>query len=198
MKVNLTVTSDLLELLHKRLSHQPVHFQKDQHARPAAVLVPLYHHDGDWHILYTRRAESVEDHRGQVSFPGGIIELDDKSPEQAALREAEEEIGIKAGDVRILGALDPSPTTTQFMIVPIVGSIPWPYPLQINHDEVAVTFGVPLEWLTDPANLEIRQWKPQSNGSSYTIHYFQPYQGEVIWGATARITVSLLELIQSP
>ena len=198
MKVNLTVKSDLRGLLHQRLSHQPFQFQKDHRARPAAVLVPLYQHDDVWHVLFTRRTESVEVHRGQVSFPGGMIESDDESPEQAALREVEEEIGIKAGDVNILGALDPIPTITQFIIVPIVGSIPWPYPLQINHAEVAATFGVPLEWLADPANLEIRQWQPQSNGSSYAIHFFQPYQGEVIWGATARITVSLLELIRSP
>jgi 8-oxo-dGTP pyrophosphatase MutT (NUDIX family) len=191
------MTSDLLNLLSQRLSHRPHKVQKGLQARPAAVLVPLYKQDFIWHVLYTRRTESVEDHRGQVSFPGGMIESEDESPEQAALRETEEELGILAEDVNILGALDPIPTTTQYLIVPIVGSIPWPYPLKLNQDEVAAAFGVPLEWLTDPANLEIRQWKSQSNGSNYSIHFFQPYQGEVIWGATARITLSLLELIRS-
>jgi 8-oxo-dGTP pyrophosphatase MutT (NUDIX family) len=191
------MTSDLLNLLSQRLSHRPHQFQKGLQARPAAVLVPLYVQDFVWHVLYTRRTESVEDHRGQVSFPGGMLESEDESPEQAALRETEEELGILAEDVNILGALDPIPTITQYLIVPIVGSIPWPYPLKINQDEVAVAFGVPLEWLTDPANLEIRQWKSHYKGSNDSIHFFHPYQGEVIWGATARITLSLLELIRN-
>jgi 8-oxo-dGTP pyrophosphatase MutT (NUDIX family) len=191
------MASDLLNLLSQRLSHQPHHVQIDLQARPAAVLVPLYKQDDIWHVLYTRRTESVEDHSGQVSFPGGLIESEDESPEQAALRETEEELGILARDVNILGALMPIPTITQYLIVPIVGSIPWPYPLKLNQDEVATAFGVPLEWLTDPSNLEIRQWKSQSDGSQYSTHFFQPYKGEVIWGATARITVSLLEQIRS-
>lgn len=188
--------SDIPSLIRQRLAHRLPEDQNQSQARPAAVLVPLYEEDGVWHVLFTRRTENVEDHRGQVSFPGGLIEPQDDNPEQAALREAEEEIGIRAKDVRILGAMDAILTITQFIISPVVGTIPWPYPLRLNREEVAVVFGVPINWLADPKNLEIHQWKPNNDSPSVPIHFFRSYQGEVIWGASARITLRLLELLR--
>jgi len=189
---------DLPDLLRQRLTHRPSGARSEWEARPAAVLVPLYKQGDVWNVLFTRRTDSVEDHRGQVSFPGGLIEAHDKSPEQAALREAEEEIGIRAEDVQILGTMASFLTITQFIISPVVGTIPWPYNLRLNREEVAVVFGVPIEWLADPGNLEIRQWQPPIPSPSIPIHFFRPYEGEVIWGATARITLGLLELLREP
>ena len=189
---------DVPDLLRQRLTHRPPKAQSEWEGRPAAVLVPLYKENGGWYVLFTRRTDSVEDHRGQVSFPGGLIETQDQSPEQAALREAEEEIGIRAEDVQILVTMASIPTITQFIISPIVGTIPWPYPLHLNPEEVAAVFGVPIEWLADPSNVEIRQWKPPISNATIPIHYFRPYEGEVIWGATARITLCLLELLREP
>jgi 8-oxo-dGTP pyrophosphatase MutT (NUDIX family) len=164
-------------------------------AQPAAVLVPLYRADGLWHVLYTLRTDNVESHRGQVSFPGGRIEPGDGGPDIAALREAEEEIGIRPQDVRLLGVLDSLLTVTQFRVDPVVGVIPWPYPLQINTSEVALAFGVPLQWLADSAHLEVHTRLLRPDGPEIPVYYFKPYEGQVIWGATARITLALLETI---
>lgn len=170
--------------------------QAEWKARPAAVLVPLYRAEGSWHVLYTRRTDSLEDHRGQVSFPGGRIEPEDSGPAEAALREAGEEIGIQPQDVQILGELDPLMTVTQFLIAPVVGTLPWPYPLRPNPAEVANAFGVPLRWLADPENLQMKERKPIAPGPSIPVYYFKPFKGEVIWGATARITLNLLGLLR--
>lgn len=160
------------------------------------MLIPLYYHDSQWHALFTRRAERIEAHSGQVAFPGGMIESDDSSPEQAALREAQEEVGIRPQDVDILGRLKPTRTITRFFVTPIVGTIPWPYELRLNQSEVAKAFGVPLSWLAEPANLELRKYKLTRFGPSFNVHYFKPYDDEVIWGATGRIVVSLLGELQ--
>jgi 8-oxo-dGTP pyrophosphatase MutT (NUDIX family) len=146
-------------------------------------------------VLYTRRTESVDSHRGQVSFPGGRIEDDDEGPEGAALREAQEEIGLPVEAVNVLGTLDSLLTVTQFLVTPVVGVIPWPYALRLNVAEVAVAFGVDLEWLADPSNLEVRQRQPLVPGPSVPVYYFRPYQDEIIWGATARITLDLLDAL---
>ena len=187
------VGADLPERLRKALADRPLTVEAEWQARPAAVLVPLYQADGVWHALFTRRTETVESHRGQVSFPGGQLEPGDPSPTEAALRETEEEIGLRSTDVEILGQLSPLLTVTQFLISPIVGLFRWPYPLRVNQREVANAFGVPLHWLADPANLEVRERQSLAAGPSIPVYYFKPYQGEVIWGATARITLNLIE-----
>jgi 8-oxo-dGTP pyrophosphatase MutT (NUDIX family) len=155
----------------------------------------LYQDRGRWHVLYTRRTESVDSHRGQVSFPGGRIEEQDAGPEQAALREAREEIGLAPESVEVLGRLDSLLTVTQFLVTPVVGLIPWPTTFHLNSVEVATTFGVGLDWLSDPDNLEVRLRRPLVPGPSVPVYYYRPFQDEVIWGATARITLDLLEAL---
>jgi 8-oxo-dGTP pyrophosphatase MutT (NUDIX family) len=164
--------------------------------RPAAVLIPIYHDQDEWHLIYTRRTDQVENHRGQVSFPGGLVEGHDESAMETALREAEEEIALRKETVQILGSLDTLLTVTQFQIIPFVGQIPWPYEFHPNLDEVARVFSVPLQWLNDPNNLELHHRQPIPEGPKVPVYYFKPYQEEVIWGATARITLNLLELIK--
>lgn len=181
--------------LAQRLSKTGARIRTEWDTRPAAVLVPLIHRDSEWHLLFTRRTDIVNDHRGQVSFPGGVIEPGDKSPEAAALREAQEEIGLPPDRVDIIGRLDPLLTVTQFFITPVVGVIDGPVDLKINDQEVAAIFDIPVDWLLDDANVEIKPRESPYSDRPIPVIYFKPYRGEVVWGATARMTSQLLELI---
>ncbi|MEX2030288.1 MAG: CoA pyrophosphatase [Anaerolineales bacterium] len=165
-------------------------------AHPAAVLIPLYRDSGEWKVLFTRRTDSVDAHPGQVSFPGGRLEPSDRDARQGALREAQEEIGIRPEDVSILGVLDSLLTVTQFLVSPVVATIPWPYPLTLNSDEVASAFGVPVSWLADPVHVEARERPVPMLGRSPIVYYFRPFEGEVIWGVTARITLQLIQALR--
>lgn len=160
--------------------------------RPAAVLIPLLRVAEDWHVLFTRRTDSLAEHSGQVAFPGGRSDPEDHSPEVTALREAQEEVGINPGDVRLLGRLNPFLTITNYLVTPVIGSIPWPYPLQPAQVEVSRVFTIPLDWLADTSNFEQRQRQlPQPYGS-VSVLYYHPYDGETLWGASARFTHMLL------
>lgn len=164
-------------------------------ATPAAVLLPLFLEQDEWSLLYTRRTESLNSHRGQVSFPGGMIEDFDKDPVEAALREVEEEIGIPGEKVEILGCVDNMFTVTQFSVTPVVGIIPWPVSMSLNDSEVARVFGVPISWLSEEKNLETEERDIPGLGLKVPVHFYRPYDGEIIWGATARITLNFLEII---
>ena len=96
------------------------------HYRPAAVLIPLVCSENKWHLLFTRRTDLVQTHKGQVSFPGGAVDQNDTDREQTALREVYEEIGVKADEIEILGRLVDMPTVTGYVITPIVGYMNWP------------------------------------------------------------------------
>jgi 8-oxo-dGTP pyrophosphatase MutT (NUDIX family) len=164
-------------------------------ARPAAVLVPLYWNAGAWHVLFTLRTHTVETHKGQVSFPGGRVDPEDTSRVETALREAEEEIGLKREDVRVLGQLDELLTVTQYSITPIVGVFPWPYPFVLSTAELSEAFGVPLTWLADKANLEVQLREPLAAGPKVPVYYLH-YGAYTIWGATARILINLLDVLR--
>jgi 8-oxo-dGTP pyrophosphatase MutT (NUDIX family) len=142
----------------------------------------------DWHILFTRRTDIVEHHKGQVSFPGGATDPEDLSPEDTALREAEEEIGLRRNDVHVLGRLGQMLTVTNFIITPVVGVFPWPYAFTVHTIEVDRVFTLPLKWLSDHENWQefVRKETDRS-----VITYF-PYDGELLWGATARMTVEFI------
>jgi 8-oxo-dGTP pyrophosphatase MutT (NUDIX family) len=166
----------------------------DAHApRCAAVLVPLLRQDGEWHLLYTRRTEHVESHKGQVSFPGGACDDGETTPEQTALREAYEEIGMSPSEVRILGRLKPMPTITSFIVTPVVGVIPWPTVFRPEQAEVARIFTMPLKWLAERSN----RWEFNMLGRDYSVIVYHPFDGEVLWGATARMTVDFLRILQA-
>jgi len=166
----------------------------ENHYRAAAVLIPLVCVENKWHLLYTRRTDLVQNHKGQVSFPGGAVEDCDTSREDTALREAYEEIGVQADDVQILGRLWDMQTITGFVITPVVAHMNWPINLNLSLDEVSRAFIVPLEWLANRANhTEIEMDLP--DGSHQTVIHFNPYDGENIWGATARLTLNFLHTI---
>src|SRR6266498_662806 len=159
--------------------------------RCAAVLVPLIFHENEWHLLFTRRTDRVESHKGQVSFPGGACDEGETTPEQTALREAHEEIGLHPEDVKVLGRLNSMITVTSFRVSPIVGVIPWPYAFLVANIEVARVFTMPVSWLANRSNF----WELLHAESGRSIIFYHPYEGELLWGATARMTVNFLKTI---
>lgn len=158
----------------------------------AAVLLPLVLYDDEWHLLFTRRTDTVESHKGQVSFPGGACDEGETTPEQTALREAEEEIGINPGNVRVLGRLSNLITITYFRVTPVVGVVKWPAVFRVGEHEVARIFTIPLAWLADSTN----RWEFEMPGRTRSLIAYHPYDGELLWGATARMTVDFLKVLR--
>ena len=161
----------------------------------AAVLVPLLRRGGAWHLLYTRRTDTVEHHKGQVSFPGGGCDDGEKTPEETALREAREEIGLEPGAVRVLGRLNDVLTITRYRVSPVVGVIPYPYPFQLAPLEVGRAFTIPLRWLAEPANWEEQPFSPEGMPRPFPVITYHPYDSETLWGATARMTHNFLGVL---
>lgn len=166
--------------------------------RPAAVLVPFLRHpnDGSWCLLFTRRTETLAEHRGQVAFPGGRWDPADPSPEYTALREAEEEIGLDPRRVTILGRLNSLPTITNYLVTPIIGVIPGDSAFRLNPREVSRVFTIPLSWLADPANRRTERRTLPGSYLSLPVIYFQPYDNETLWGISAQIAVNLLNALR--
>jgi 8-oxo-dGTP pyrophosphatase MutT (NUDIX family) len=161
----------------------------------AAVLVPIFCKEGEYHILFTKRSSQVPYHKGQVSFPGGARSEVDSSLLDTALRESWEEIGLRAEDVEVLGELDDIPTTTSsFNISPFVASIPYPYEFTINRDEIDEIFHVPVSVLLYESN-----WRQEhyTFGNEIFVNCSYEYEGKVIWGATAQIVQQFIDIWQS-
>ncbi|MGE5123523.1 MAG: NUDIX hydrolase [Acidobacteriaceae bacterium] len=175
--------------------------------RPAAVLIPLFHREAaegqisTWQVLLTRRTNSVAEHQGQVAFPGGRADPTDTTPEMTALREAHEEVGLDPTRVKILGRMDPMWTISNYLVTPIVGVIPWPFHLHLEETEVSRAFSVPLDWLADPKNHEFRlrtipaPFARILHRDKHPVIYFQPYDGEILWGVSAEITLRLINIL---
>ncbi|HEU5370246.1 MAG TPA: CoA pyrophosphatase [Ktedonobacterales bacterium] len=163
--------------------------------RIAAVLAPLYLRAGRPHLLFTRRAATLNAHSGEMSFPGGSHEPGDGALEQTALREALEEIGLASERVLLLGTLEPVVTVvSNFTIIPFVGLLPdGPGLLHPNPYEVAEIIEAPLAALADPAIFHSEEWVRA--GQPHTVYFFD-YGPHRIWGATARMLVALLGLLR--
>ena len=169
-----------------------IDFTDDTHLKCAAVLVPLVWQDDEWHLLFTRRTDRVESHKGQVSFPGGACDEGETVPEQTALREAEEEIGLDPHNVRVLGKLANLITSSHFRVTPVVGVvITWPTVFRVGEHEVARVFTMPLAWLANESN----RWQFDIPGRKRSVIAYHPYDGELLWGATARMTVDFLKVL---
>ncbi|MBI5963508.1 MAG: CoA pyrophosphatase [Chloroflexi bacterium] len=164
----------------------------DTRLKNAAVLVPLTYVINEWHLLFTRRTDRVESHKGQVSFPGGASDEGEATPEETALREAEEEIGMKPGDVKVLGRLSQLITVSSYRVSPIVGVIPYPYAFKVGGFEVERVFTIPLSWLATRSNY----WEFSLRESDRSLIAYHPYDGELLWGATARMTVNFLKILE--
>ncbi len=177
-----------------QINNRQFHFSEP--AIQAAVLVPFLTINQEWHLLFIRRAIDHHLHSGQVAFPGGQIEPNDPDPEFTALREAQEEIGLYPQDVTPVGQLPALLTVTNYRIFPIVGIIPYPYPLKPNPLEVTRIFTIPIFWLADKKNYKIvPRSVPPPVGIIQTI-YYTPYDGEELWGASAQIVHTLISLLE--
>jgi 8-oxo-dGTP pyrophosphatase MutT (NUDIX family) len=158
--------------------------------RDAAVLIPVVDHGPEASVILTKRAERLTSHSGQVAFPGGRIDPTDVSPEAAALREAEEEIGLDPGHVEIIGRMPDYVSGSGYRIAPVLSIVRPGFHLTINEHEVDAAFEVPLRFLMDPANHA--QNSREFNKQVWT-YYDMPYGGQRIWGVTAGIIRTLYE-----
>ena len=159
---------------------------------PAAVILPFYEKQNQYHILFTKRTANVKNHRGQISFPGGAYQEGDSSLLDTALRECCEEIGLSPDQIEILGELDDTPTfTSNYIITPFVGLLRCPFTLKVNRYEIAEIIEAPVPALLDTNNL--RYGTEVVDNQTITAYYYS-YQGKVIWGATARILHQFLSI----
>ena len=180
-----------LERLRQLLRERPaIEIVAPQHRR-AAVLVPLIREADNWSILFSRRADTLSAHGGQVAFPGGVVE-DQEALQGAALREAEEEVGIPRDEVELIGRLDDVITNSGFLVAPFVGIVGPAVSYVIQESEVAEVFEVPLEALMAIDNPEVR-YVP-FRGKDYPA-YFYHYRQYEIWGLTGRMLKAFLDLV---
>jgi 8-oxo-dGTP pyrophosphatase MutT (NUDIX family) len=167
---------------------------REQPIRPAAVLIPVVDHKEPT-VLLTQRAVHLADHAGQIAFPGGKIDATDASPLDAALREAEEEIGLDRAYVHPIGYLGVYGTGFGFRILPTVARVQPGFSLSINRSEVDDAFEVPLAFLMNPENHQLHSKEFRGTERSY---YAMPYAERYIWGATAGILRILYERVYRP
>jgi 8-oxo-dGTP pyrophosphatase MutT (NUDIX family) len=160
--------------------------------KAAAVLVPIVDRTAGPTVLLTRRTDHLHDHAGQISFPGGRIDAGDSGPESAALREAQEEIGLPAPSVRLLCRLDTYIVRTGFEVVPVVGLVSPPLRLALDRFEVAEAFEVPLAFFLTPGT---KQRHSRMFRGKERYFYAYPYRDYYIWGATAGMLGNLAEIL---
>lgn len=159
----------------------------------AAVLVPIVERREGFTVLLTQRTDHLSAHAGQISFPGGRLEATDAGLEAAALRETEEEVGLRRDRIEVVGQLDLYVTRTGFEVTPVVGIVTPPFSLTPDPFEVADVFEVPLSFIIDPAN-HLKQSRLH-NGIQRQF-YVLPYDNRYIWGATAGMLVNLSEVLR--
>ena len=178
------------DFLKSRLSLNPPPPEPPPGLQPAGVLAPIFFADTTPHLLFTQRTLTVRDHRGQISFPGGVRSDGDDHLLATALREAEEEIGLNPEKVAILGSLKPLATVTGYWISAFVGLIPHPYEFHLNSQEVKRLLLLPLEGFCEPKRWSSGDYT-YNDTTTIPVCYWK-YRRTVIWGATARLLLDLL------
>ena len=182
-----------LEVIEKALANRVKKTVADASLTPAAVMLLLYPRNGEYCVLLNKRSEEVEYHKGEISFPGGARDPEDQDSLDTALRETEEEMGIRRGDVKVLGQLDDVTTRSGFGVNVYVGTIGYPYPFKPSDVEIAEVLEVPVSVLLDPANVRVEtRWQDGEVESSRSY----AYKGHLIYGATARILQQFLSLLE--
>ncbi len=159
----------------------------------AAVLIPLLLKSDGLSVLLTQRTDHLHDHAGQISFPGGRMDPGDSSPNDTALRESEEEIGLDPNGVEIIGHLPQYLTVSGYSVTPVVGLVKPQAEYVLDAFEVADAFEVPLHFLMDPANHQVRVWESDQGSRRF---YSMPYENRFIWGATAGMLRNLYHLLK--
>ncbi len=187
-------SEELAELTRRRLAARDRRIAPDGPLIKAAVLIPIVDR-GVPMIAFAKRTDRVAHHKGQISFPGGIVDPTDASLLHAALRECEEEVGLPRAHIEPLGALDDTETVaTQFVITPFVGLVREPVPWQPDGEEIEKVIEVPFAALIEEGSFRVEMW--ERDGVERPVYFFD-YEGETIWGATARILVHYLDLVRS-
>ncbi len=184
----------MLEQIRKLIATYPAREVPLEGRAQAAVLIPIYTHEGRLHVVLTKRTDRVEHHKGEISFPGGARDPDDLDLVATALRESEEEIGLLRDHVEVLGRIDEMVTMSQFHVTPYVGVLDpavSPYPWKPFAVEVAEVLEVPLDHLLDPANLVLED--RMMGGRRGMAEAFQ-FGDHRIWGATARMLRNFLDV----
>ena len=166
------------------------HFPKDP--VPAAVLVPLVDRPTGMTVLLTQRASQLARHAAQIAFPGGRVDDTDADVASAALREAQEEIGLEPARVQVFGYLPDHVVISGFRVTPVLGLVTPPFSLELNPHEVAGVFEVPLDHVLDSANHKARLRKV---GDEEMLLYDIPWQGQNIWGATAGMLLTFVRML---
>jgi 8-oxo-dGTP pyrophosphatase MutT (NUDIX family) len=186
--------AELRRRLDRALSRRPRRALDRSDLISAAVLLPITERDGRPHVLFTKKSASVPHHKGQFSFPGGIVEQRDGSRVETALREAWEEIRLPSEAVEVLGLLDDTETrATPFIITPVVGMVTDPVEFVPDGREIERVIEVPLDTLVDPAIFHAETWT--RDGAPHDVYFYQVSGEDVVWGATARIVKQFLEVL---
>lgn len=165
-------------------------YARSASSSPASVLVPILDRPGGLTVLFTRRTEFLKSHAGQISFPGGRAEESDQLPSDTALREAEEEIGLRRGQAEVLGYLPDYATISGYRVSPVVALVQASADLNPDSSEVAEMFEVPLEYLLNPAN---HQRNTLIHDGAERHYYAFPFERHYIWGATAGMLMNLYQ-----
>jgi 8-oxo-dGTP pyrophosphatase MutT (NUDIX family) len=184
---------ELVALTRARLAHRERRTVPPGPLVAAAVMVPLIDRSEPY-VLFAKRTDRVGHHRGQIAFPGGVVDVTDATPLDAALRECEEEIGLPRAAVEPLGILDDTETfATQFVITPFVGAVREPVAWQPDGEEIEKVIEVPFSALVEDGSFRVEWW--DRDGVRRPVYFFD-YHGETIWGATARILKQYLDLLR--
>ncbi len=180
------------EKLKHFLRKRRARYIKDIRRLSSAVVLPLFYKNDAWHILFIKRTDTVEHHKGQISFPGGRRETEDKTLKDTALRECYEEIGTPPEDIEILGKLDDGTTlSSNYIVSPYVGLLPYPYEFKPDAREIAYIFDVPISKLLSASSFKMEE--RYLEGRQVKSYFFDTGR-EIIWGATARILKQFLEI----
>jgi len=164
--------------------------------KKAAILIPFVCVEGKWNLLFTRRADTLKSHTGQVSFPGGGMEPGDNNPIETALRETFEEIGLHRENIHVIGSMPNFITISDYLVTPIVSWIDWPIPLNLSDGEVSRVFTIPIDWLQNPENWEEKLYS-HPNGFYGSVIFYKLFDGELLWGISAKITVELFRVLEN-
>lgn len=191
---SVTSLQDLPARLTEILARREAVTDVSEGAKPAAVLVPLQFHDGEWHVILNLRSDQVGEHKGEIAFPGGRLESIDRTMEECALRETHEEMGVRPENVNVIGPLDTILTRTNYAVWPTVGVLPHPCVYSIDAREVAQIIEVPLRCLMDPRNSRYEA-RLNYDGSIWNRQAFATDE-YLIFGATAWILAQLVELVE--
>ena len=181
-------TTDFHSLFIDQLRYEQQYYKK------ASVFFLLKEYEQTLYVVFTKRSKNLSSHPGQISFPGGRVDKKDNSVLHAAIREVEEEIGVKQDSIETLGLLPPHETISQFIIYPFVGFIKKPIKFFINKNEVEELFLVPFDFFLDTKNMQYHKFILSEKDRGYFAAPYGPYY---IWGATARIIKSFVEKYQN-